>query len=373
MKKKYTTENVIKIFNELGYEYVNGESNCQYDKITVKDKDGYLHYQNVANATRRNPMPFTIFNPYTILNIKTYLKNNDSNTELLSKEYESNSKHLNWKCERCGEIFERTWNKMQQSKTMCCDKCSHEIVGINRRYSQEDVNNILKDKGWKMCDGGTYVKNDEYFNVINNEGYKARTNILLILTCDNNIDIINKRNPFTIYNINLYLKKNKLPFEVIDDNYEGSSYKLLCKCLECGHEFRRDWSTFKDRKSVLCPSCSLKSKSYISWLVKIWLEENNINYVTEKRFEDCKDKLPLPFDYYIEDKNLLIEVDGSQHYEIRNFASTIEENINNYEYIIKHDKMKNDYAKDNNIQLLRLPYWDFKNDTYKNKLKEILL
>ena len=68
----------------------------------------------------------------------------------------------------------------------------------------------------------------------------------------------------------------------------------------------------------------------------------------------------LKYDFYIPSKNLLIEYDGAQHYGKLNLGKhtlTIKE----YEKLKVHDKLKNEYAEKNNIDLLRIPYWEHKN------------
>jgi hypothetical protein len=71
----------------------------------------------------------------------------------------------------------------------------------------------------------------------------------------------------------------------------------------------------------------------------------------------------LSYDFYIPNLNLLIEYDGEFHFKpIKNYKN---ESIKFAEKRLKkqqeHDKRKNEYAKINNIKLLRIPYWDFNN------------
>jgi hypothetical protein len=75
--------------------------------------------------------------------------------------------------------------------------------------------------------------------------------------------------------------------------------------------------------------------------------------------------LPLRFDFYLPNLNLLIEYDGEGHYKAI-FGSTIEEKQKNLEDCKKRDKIKDDWAKANNIPLLRIPYWDF------DKIEELI-
>ena len=65
------------------------------------------------------------------------------------------------------------------------------------------------------------------------------------------------------------------------------------------------------------------------------------------------------------------EYDGLGHFEPINFGGKREEEVIE---IFKEgqirDQIKNKYCKDNNITLIRIPYWDF--DNIENILKEHL-
>ena len=97
-----------------------------------------------------------------------------------------------------------------------------------------------------------------------------------------------------------------------------------------------------------------------------YLDDNNVKYVREKRFFGCKNKNPLPFDFYLEEKNLLIEFDGKQHL-IPNeyFGGEIA-----FRQIKTNDEIKNNFAKNNNINLLRIKYYEMNN--INQILKEVI-
>ena len=65
---------------------------------------------------------------------------------------------------------------------------------------------------------------------------------------------------------------------------------------------------------------------------------------------------------------MLIEFDGFQHFETGFIYKHI--NQKTLEITQKHDKIKNEYCKNGNIKLLRIPYWKF-NDIEK-VLKEFI-
>ena len=86
----------------------------------------------------------------------------------------------------------------------------------------------------------------------------------------------------------------------------------------------------------------------------------------EKRFDDCKNKGLLPFDYYIPEVGC-IEVDGQLHFYSRG------DNKNDLLQVQTNDRIKTEYCRKNNIPLLRLPYWEIEDgETYQKRLKQFL-
>ena len=114
-----------------------------------------------------------------------------------------------------------------------------------------------------------------------------------------------------------------------------------------------------------CPICK---ESQGEKKVRLYLECNNSIFDTQKFFNDCKNINPLPFDFYLPKYNLCVEYDGIQHFEKREFFG----GINGFNKLIKNDQIKNSFCKKNNIDLLRIPYYDYNNieKILKNKLKE---
>lgn len=100
----------------------------------------------------------------------------------------------------------------------------------------------------------------------------------------------------------------------------------------------------------------------------------DLSFIQQKKFLDCKDKTYLPFDFYLPDYNCCIEYDGEQHFHIpKNKASTFftKEKI---DLIQKHDNIKTEYCKNNNIKLIRIPYTDYNKlniDYIVNKLEKL--
>ena len=130
-----------------------------------------------------------------------------------------------------------------------------------------------------------------------------------------------------------------------------------CKC-KCGIERDVLGSSLRQGLSLSCGNHSNVSKG--NEKIAQLLSQANIPFETEKKFKTCKDKKELPFDFYVNNK-YLIEYDGVQHFE---------ESIFDYEYTHKHDLIKNDWCKNNNISLIRIPYTHFNNLCLKDLLLE---
>jgi hypothetical protein len=139
---------------------------------------------------------------------------------------------------------------------------------------------------------------------------------------------------------------NKYDYSLV--NYKNNRFVVEIICPVHG-SFELTPNKHLDRIDG-CPKCNRTSKG--ENIIKWWLDNNNIQYETQKRFEDCKDKRTLPFDFYIPSKNMCIEYDGIQHFEIRERFGGIDGFVDRK----RKDKIKNNYCKNNNIKLIRISY-----------------
>jgi len=88
-----------------------------------------------------------------------------------------------------------------------------------------------------------------------------------------------------------------------------------------------------------------------------YLQRKTVKYEYQKRYDDCRNINPLPFDFYLPEYNTIIEFDGYQHYfEVKRFKTSLKDTQ-------KHDAIKNKYCQDNGINLLRIPYWELEDNT----------
>ena len=132
---------------------------------------------------------------------------------------------------------------------------------------------------------------------------------------------------------------------------------MLCHC-DCGNNHICSVSDLTTGHTMSC-GCLNKSKGemYIEEILK----ENEIIYESQKRFDNCRNKRTLPFDFYLPNNNICIEFDGSQHYKPVEYWGGKER----FDNLKENEQIKNKYCEDNNINLIRIPYTMRKDDIYK--------
>lgn len=122
-----------------------------------------------------------------------------------------------------------------------------------------------------------------------------------------------------------------------------------------------------------CPNCK---KSNGELKILNYLKSKKINFEQQKKFPECKNNLtnrPLFFDFYLENLNICIEYDGEQHFKISRLNNMTHKNAElEFENQKYRDNIKNEFCKNNNIKLIRIPYWEKKNIEIilDNELKE---
>jgi hypothetical protein len=126
------------------------------------------------------------------------------------------------------------------------------------------------------------------------------------------------------------------------------SYTWLCLC-ECGK------TTFVSQMNLVKgnnKSCGCLSESYIAHALKIYYCEK-YNAVSEyKAFKNPKTGRSLPFDIYIPEKRMFIEIHGEQHFSITRITNlrARQEGISPKEVLLyqkRLDKLKMQYAISN--------------------------
>lgn len=128
----------------------------------------------------------------------------------------------------------------------------------------------------------------------------------------------------------------------------GDKLHWLCRCI-CGTTTSVDTNSLTSGNTV---SCGCTRMSFHEQYIADLLEEHGIDFERQKKFQDCKNVRPLPFDFYLPNLNTVVEYDGRQHYKAVEFFGG-EDALRTRQHC---DEIKNTYCHENNIRLIRLPY-----------------
>ena len=345
---------------------------------------------------------------YTIEEFKNKLLDINSNIEIISDEYINNHTPLKCKCKICNNEWEAKPQHLLRGHG--CLKCHLNKISLNINDIQNKVENITiisieNNKLNCKCDICGYewqtykscilqghkcpqcaikrrtLTNEEFINRLN----QINKNIILLEEYNgahNKIKVKCKicKQEYKVTPSNL-LKGNKCKscLEIartyskediekrlnkisIIGEYKNTHTKTLFECNKCKHK----WNALPS--SILygngCPNCCLsKGERFI----RQFLEDKNITFEQQKRFSDLfykNIKNKLSYDFYLPEYNLLIEYNGKQHYSpIDRFEGE--------EAFIKQqnrDKLKEQYAKNNNLNLLIIKY----NENIEERLKQYI-
>lgn len=314
----------------------------------------------------------------TIQEIKKRIQEIEPDVILLSMEYKNNKTPLEFKC-KCDKIFYKSWTTIQRCNSCLCRSCIRKMGWKNKRRKLNFEKDIEKD----------FVENNFIpLEKINNsrdkilckdlngyKGYISHYNVkkgkhFSIFSLKFNRDNL-------LYNLMNYSIIHKTGVEIInfEEKEKSCEIVLLCKC-PCGEYFNSSLGDFTTQNHWRCSKCS-KFQSKLEILTENEIQKYTNNYVKQKRFDDCRNigtNYPMPFDFYLPELNLCIEVDGEQHFKPSKFGNISQEEAEQNLKIRKEkDKQKDEYCLKNGIKLLRISYKSFyrQNKEYQKIIKSL--
>ncbi len=270
-------------------------------------------------------------------------------------------------------------HKLLTEYTNCTTKvlidfnCGHEPHWINPYHYKQG-------KGCPKCSGQCQVENrNKIMALINKNNHKLlsefinkRTKVLIDFNCGHEPHWITPQNykqgkvcPKCSGKCSDQAKENFI------DSINSNNYKLLSDYVNsatkvlidfnCGHE--PHWiNPYHYKNGHRCPLCKNKGEGELHKL----LLGMGYEVETQKKYDNLRDKKPLSYDFYLPQYNLLIELDGEHHRKVVTYKSKgmtdFEKDMAELDALIRYedrkykDKLKNYYAKNNNIPLLRIEY-----------------
>lgn len=140
----------------------------------------------------------------------------------------------------------------------------------------------------------------------------------------------------------------------------GSAKKYLFDCdKDPEHEFLMSPGQITGPDKSWCSKCRYKIEDKVFRLLS-----KEFKIERQSTFQWCRHKRCLPFDFWIEETDILIELDGDQHFwQVSNWTSP--------EEVQERDHFKMDKALENGYSVIRIPWFDVFHD--QNEWYETLI
>ena len=281
----------------------------------------------------------------------SYMNEHLKNVHITNENYE-------YACEECALLFKTEKTLKRHYKT-----ASHKsrIQANDTNIKIEDINDKLMNI--KINDGKIVINKE-------NKHKKNRTYECHYENCEK------------IYSSSTGLKRH------IDNIHKNITYG----CDKCDRKFGRNDQLLRHKREVhdekpmktceLCKKEMTERKYYESHLknclikqaygqypgiskwekfIHKYLIENEIQRISEKTFDDLRQKGNLRYDFYLPEFEAIIEVHGKQHYIPSNYKNGKEK----FKETQLHDRLKEEYAKEKGIKYIVI-------DTRKYKTPELI-
>jgi hypothetical protein len=268
-------------------------------------------------------------------------KDNNSKIEVICKKHGAfityPNNHLSGKnCAKCSRVFKHTTQSfIERAKEIHGDKYNYSLV--NYINSKTKIKIICHKHGEFLQEPANHLQGSGCDKCAHEEsGVRRRRTIEQFMTTAKKVH------------------GDRYDYSKVDCVHVQSEVVIICKIHG---EFKQNVVSH-----LIGNGCFKCNKSLGENKISYFLKKYNIDYDSQKRFDKCKNKKTLPFDFYIKDKNLLIEYDGQTHYmPVRFGGISIERAEKNFEEYKKNDEIKTKFSEENNIKLLRIPYTEFEN------------
>lgn len=268
----------------------------------------------------------------------------------------NNSKRAHWKCQcKCGNIVSRSSNALKMAKVPSCgcynNQVEAHIIDItNQKFGKLTV--ISRNDEYRKQMKMSSKSRDSYWNCICDCGR----------TCIRSKSSLNESSKcnFCCHKGELIGKRKFMLTLLYPTEYKHGKYTVWhCKC-DCGNEIELDTNELSWKTS--CGCVQHKSKGEIE--IENILKANNIKYIYNKGyFHDLvyKSNRHGRYDFILlnekDEPYRLIEFDGKQHFDEASYCFFYKDNNEiTYEECCKKDLIKNEYAKNHNLPLVRIPY-----------------
>lgn len=332
-------------------EIVCHKCNCTYSQTFQCIQKGFWCTENCKRDHYSNKKAHSGYKFYKVSDVKACIS--EQGDTLISKEYKNGKEKLEIQCGQCNQRFYMNFRSYKHGEQRC-PPCQLK----KRSLSDKEFKKYVEERGDLLL--SEYIDSRSkvtIFCTICSKEYCIQANTYRrgggCKTC-----AINKQK--------LTYEEVKQRIEFYGDTLLSKDYINTCtpleiKCGLCSSIF------YKTLRSQYIPSCTKCNATSLEKVMHKYLTDNNYEYHTQKTFDNCRSKKAklFRFDFYIPHKNIIVEVDGLQHFQVvKKYGSKW------LDVIQERDILKTQYCKDSNIKMIRICAKDIRNTNLIKQLFE---
>lgn len=300
----------------------------------------------------------------------------DKNTLQPRNVFKYSTKKMWFNCNNCNHTFKKILAHISLENSWCPYCCKNSIVLCeNEECKQCFEKSFASNKRSKFWSDKNKLQPRQVFN---------RSSKKFLFNCDSCLHIYETRldcvNSWCQYCSNKKLCENEDCKDCFNKSFASnkrsifwsdkneikprqilkkSGRKFIFNCDKCKNEFE---SVIKNinNNNTWCPYC--KNKTELKLLN--WLKQKQLKIKGQVIFDWAKNK---KYDFLLEDYNLIIELDGRQHFQqVSNWRPP--------EYNKKNDELKNKLALENGYRIIRIcqEIVFYEKEDWENKLLNMI-
>lgn len=263
--------------------------------------------------------------------------------------------YFEWKCSNCGTIHKETeYRNFQRRKIKCscqynlirCQEVNEKLRIVNYTFLYQEKDSFSTNKTGTLnlkkpilvkCLSCGKISKEFYYNIL--KSHKK---------CNCRKDKKFTRNISVEEFIQKWPELNQKNFELLDNVFLGRNNKYHIRCKNCGKEDIKWGITLID--SIICCKYCDNGGSKNEQLISMLLDKKNIKYIREYciNYNNHNHR----FDFYLPEKEIMIEYNGRQHYEPIDFFGGEKQ----FKLRKERDLEKQKFCDENNLKLIIFDY-----------------
>lgn len=144
--------------------------------------------------------------------------------------------------------------------------------------------------------------------------------------------------------------------------------RLYYLCKKCGIEQCQTYESLKAGKGHDCASVKSSGEA----IVEDYLKSTGVEFKTQHntlKCVNCKTKRVMPYDIEMPEHNIIIEVQGEQHYS---YSPYFHGSVENFEYQQWRDIQKKVFAEKHGYRVIYISYEEIRTERYKQIINDVL-